>query len=120
MTSPWNRTRPEQPRRTTTTTGLPGRRPLMPRTPTRPERERFVTELLNALPAPDEEPVSTAELGARFKLDGYLRSNLLWPSLDRLARQGHVERVVKEGARCRYWRRAPADENQTDDADPRP
>jgi hypothetical protein len=120
MTHPCNRTTPEQPRRPAPRP--PGRWGPSPvqKTPSRAEREQFVTQLLAALPAPGEEPVSTTQLGDRFQLDQYLRNYLLWASLDRLARAGVVERVVKEGEIVRYWRRAPTVEQQAEEAGPTP
>jgi len=120
MTNPWNRTRPELPRRAG---GSPARSwPLasFPRSLSRAEREEFVKRLLARLPAPTEEPASTTELGDHFELDQYRRSNLLWTSLARLAREGLVEKVVRDGQRVRYWRRAAVSEQQDDKADPTP
>lgn len=72
---------------------------------TNEDRERFVGDVLAALPGPGAEPVSTNQLGDRFGLGPYERSALLWSTLDKLARAGLVERVVIAGAPCRYWRR---------------
>lgn len=108
MTSPWSRTSPEQPRRGGS---WPSSRSWTPqsvrKSPTKAERAEFVTQLLARLPAAGEEPVSTTLLGDQFQLDQYLRSNLLYNTLARLADQGLVQRVVKEGERIRYWRRTP-------------
>jgi hypothetical protein len=72
------------------------------------DRQRFRTRLLAKLPGPGEDAVSTNDLGHHFRLDPYQRSELLWTSLDQMARDGLVERVVKPGDRLRYWRRKPA------------
>ncbi|HKT04743.1 MAG TPA: hypothetical protein VJT31_34955 [Rugosimonospora sp.] len=68
------------------------------------ERERFTAELLAALPAPDEDPVSTTVLGDRFRLGPYERSTRLWHTLDQLARSGLVQRVVVPNVTARSWR----------------
>ena len=72
------------------------------------DRQRFRARLLATLPGPDEDAMSTNDLGHHFQLDPYQRSELLWTSLDQMAREGFVERVVKPGQRLRYWRRTPA------------
>jgi hypothetical protein len=109
MTSPWGTDRPELPRRArpgpSPTEWAP---PTSPRTPSKAERAEFVTHLMARLPASGEEPVSTRELADHFQLDQYLYSNLLWPTLARLADQGLVQRIVRDGERVRYWRRTPA------------
>ncbi len=82
---------------------------------TRDDRQRFRDRLLATLPGPEEDAVSTRDLGQRFQLDPYQRSELLWTSLDQMARDGLVERVVVPGQRLRYWRRTPAGEQQVHD-----
>src|SRR5687767_13951413 len=109
MTSPWNSNEPARGRRATSRPGSWTPAPF-PKAPTKAEREQFVTRLLATLPAPDAEPISTTQLGDHFQLDQYLRNNLLWTNLARLASEGLVQRVVKEGERVRYWRRTPAGE----------
>jgi hypothetical protein len=69
------------------------------------DRARFSLDVLDALPGPDAEPVSTNQLADRFGLGPYERSTLLWYTLDKLARAGLVERIVVADASCRYWRR---------------
>ena len=71
------------------------------------ERERFTAALLAALPGPDEEPVSTSQLGDRFQLGPYERSTRLWGTLDQLAKAGLVERAVTK-VTSRSWRLTPA------------
>lgn len=76
------------------------------------DRERFRTKLLAQLPGLEEEAVSTNELGDYFQLDAYERSNLLWSSLDHMARLGWVERIAQPEQRVRYWRRTAAGDQQ--------
>lgn len=99
----------------------PARRPAPPAARaanvTKHDRERFIARLLAKLPAPDEEAVSTTELGDYFQLDPYQRSNLLWTALDRLAKQGAVERIAVPGETARYWRHTPTGEQRLQDSD---
>lgn len=83
---------------------------------TKDDRQRFRARLLATLPGPDNEPVSTNDLGNCFQLDPYQRSELMWTSLDQMARDGLVERVVEPGQRVRYWRRTPTGGQQVDGA----
>jgi hypothetical protein len=105
MTQPWGTARPEPSRRAADTASTRPRNSQFPKPLTRAERDRFVVKLMARLPASDEAPVSTRELGDYFELDPYLRNNLLWATLDRLAREGLVERVVRDREVVRYWRR---------------
>jgi hypothetical protein len=82
----------------------------------RADRERFRARLLAKLPGPDEDAVSTNDIGRHFQLDPYQRSELLWTSLDQMARDGLVERIVKPGQRLRHWRRTPAGDQHVQDA----
>jgi hypothetical protein len=70
----------------------------------REARARFRVKLLARLPGPGEPAASTRELGNAFGLDEYERS-ALWTILDKLAKDGLVTRVAREGERVRYWRR---------------
>jgi len=72
------------------------------------DRERFRAQLLARLPGPEEDAVSSNELGAHFQLDAYQRSNLLWSSLDHMTRLGWVERIAQPNERVMYWRRTAA------------
>jgi len=99
-----------------------GRRPAQPATPpaarwTPAERTRFTAALLAALPGPDEEPVSTNQLGDRFQLGPYDRSTRLWRTLDQLATAGLVERVVVPNVTSRSWRLTPAGSAEADRQD---
>lgn len=107
MTSVWDQAEP--PRRTT-----PAARGPVVRT--RQDRQRFADRLLAKLPGPHEEPVSTTDLGDYYQLDAYERAELLWTLLDRQARSGLVERVIRDGDHVRYWRRTPAGDQQVRDA----
>jgi hypothetical protein len=76
------------------------------------DRERFRARLLARLPGPDQDAVSSNDLGDYFQLDTYERSNLLWTSLDHMARLGLVERIAQPGELVRYWRRSAAGDQQ--------
>jgi len=121
MTSPWNRNSPEVPRRGGSWPSSRSWRPAqVPKSPTKAERAEFVTQLLARLPAAGEEPVSTTLLGDHFQFDQYLRNNLLYNSLARLANLGLVDRVVMEDEHVRYWRRTPVgDQHVRDTTDQR-
>jgi hypothetical protein len=98
-----------QPEPTRRTASAPNTKPVIR---TRDDRQRFRDRLLATLPGPGDDAVSTSDLGQRFQLDPYQRSELLWTSLDQMARDGLVERVVVPGQRLRYWRRTPAGDQQ--------
>ena len=51
------------------------------------------------------EPLSTLEIAARLGLDNGWAIHLIWRELDLLARHGHVQRITRRYAQCRYWTR---------------
>ena len=82
------------------------------------ELQRLRAAVLAILPGPDEEPVSTTDLGAALQLSVYEHSTRLWPILDRLAKDGVVERCVRAGQTVRFWRLAAAE--AAAESDPHP
>lgn len=50
-----------------------------------------------------DQPLTTNELGDLMGLNAYERGVILWPALDRLAKQGKVTRIRRDGGGCRLW-----------------
>jgi Fe2+ or Zn2+ uptake regulation protein len=49
-------------------------------------------------------PMSTREVARAVGINNVAREQEVWRVLDRLTRQGLVERIRLPGASCRYWR----------------
>ncbi|MCM4082217.1 NAD(P)H-dependent oxidoreductase [Paractinoplanes hotanensis] len=65
------------------------------------QRQHLTGRLLPLLPAADQHPITTTELGHRLGLDGRERDQRLWPLLDRLAHGGLLQRV-RHGRSCSW------------------
>lgn len=76
-----------------------------PRVWTLADKRRLRADLLDLLPAPDQQPVSTNDLAARLDLNAHEAGYILWRQLDYLARHGWVGRIVRPEYACRWWRR---------------
>lgn len=53
------------------------------------------------------EPLSTMRVAELAGLHGGFAETQVWRELDRLARGGHAERIVRPEVRCRFWRATP-------------
>ncbi|GAA2341981.1 hypothetical protein [Dactylosporangium salmoneum] len=69
---------------------------------------RLRAAVLDLLPEPGQEPVSTSDLRTALHLSAYEHSAHLWPILNELAIDGVAERIARPGQTVRYWRRTPA------------
>ncbi|GAA2351732.1 hypothetical protein [Dactylosporangium salmoneum] len=69
---------------------------------------RLRAAVLDLLPAPGQEPVSTSDLRTALHLSAYEHSTQLWPILNELANDGVAERIARPGQTMRYWRCTPA------------
>jgi hypothetical protein len=83
------------------------------------ERDLFRVELLAKLPAADDDPVTTRQIGDALHLDAYHRDAPLRHDLHRLVDQGLVARLARPdqppGTPLR-WRRTDAGDQAVRDA----
>ncbi|WP_344616861.1 hypothetical protein [Dactylosporangium salmoneum] len=70
--------------------------------------QQLQDQVLAMLPGPDQPPASTTDLARALRLTPYEQSVRLWPVLDRLVKDGIAERIVRDGQKVRFWRRAAA------------
>lgn len=84
-----------------------------PRIWTAADKRRLRADLLDLLPGPADQPVTTNALAARLDLNAYEAGAILWRQLDYLARHGWVERIRNPELTCRLWRRTRLTEVDT-------
>lgn len=74
-------------------------------------RNVHLTDQALAALAESPLPMSTREVARAVGITNVAREQQVWRVLDRLARQGLVERIRLPEAACRYWRFAGAETN---------
>jgi predicted ArsR family transcriptional regulator len=67
-------------------------------------RNVHLTDQALAVLADSPLPMSTREVARKLGITNVAREQEAWRVLDRLVRQGLVERIRIQEASCRYWR----------------